>query len=337
MHRTLCGWEYYVLLKEAQTLLKNRMSKAYQISDKLFRLDFSKFSLIICIGEYFYVTQSPPQSPQNPTSFAMTLRKHVGSKFLDSFKQYQNDRIYILEFSNNYKIVIEQFSKGNMFLLDDTGKIIRPYSFKPSEKKSYAIGQEYSFEKSPPLYLLQNLEEFNLFKKENSQKSISSALGKLSFGKIYTNDILDSLKIERNTLIDDINDQQAQDIISCLSQMQKSAQPLICKREGVYELSLRPLQGWDIVQRFDSFSSAIEKFIQSGFDSSSKQNNQKNPQIIRMQIRLVEQQNAILKLDKELNELEIVAKNVQTDIDKIQLLLDKAKKEGKKSLIISDL
>ncbi|MFA5108019.1 MAG: NFACT family protein [Candidatus Micrarchaeia archaeon] len=149
MQRTLSLWEYSILLQEGQSLLKNRLSKAYEISPKLIRLDFGKLSLIISLGKYFYMSENPPEAPQIPSSFAMFIRKHLGGKFLDSFEQYGNDRIYVLGFSNGQKIVIEQYAHGNMFLLDEKDIIVRPYSFKPTALKTYNPGQKYEWPSNP--------------------------------------------------------------------------------------------------------------------------------------------------------------------------------------------
>lgn len=147
MHRTLSNWEYSVLLQECQSLTHNRLSKVYEIEPGLIRLDFGKESLMVGIGDYFYKTSNPPTGPQNPSSFAMFLRKHVGGKFIDEFVQYGNDRIYILKASNGMKIVLEQFAKGNMYLLDSEDVILRPYTFKLSSKKIYKVGERYPWPK----------------------------------------------------------------------------------------------------------------------------------------------------------------------------------------------
>jgi predicted ribosome quality control (RQC) complex YloA/Tae2 family protein len=143
MRRTLSNWEYSVLLEECQSLTHNRLSKVYEIEPGLIRLDFGKESLMVKIGDYFYKTSTPPKGPENPSSFAMFLRKQVGGKFIDEFVQYENDRIYILKASNGMKIVLEQFSKGNMYLLDSEDVILRPYTFKLSSKKIYKVGEKY--------------------------------------------------------------------------------------------------------------------------------------------------------------------------------------------------
>ncbi len=364
MHRTLCGWEYYVLLKESQVLLNTRLHKVYQISDKLFRFDFDKLSLMICVGEYFYITNTPPKPPQNPSPLAMVLRKHVGSKFLESFKQHENDRIYVLHFSNNYKLVLEQFSKGNMFLIDENDRLIQPYTFKPSPNKVYVRAQKYEFAKSPCVHMLQNEADFTSFVAENKQKSISSSLGKLSFGKIYTNDILDVLDISKDTPCEKITSTQKNALISQISNMQKSTRFFILKSLDTtnnsanpsnalktslstknnstanssndsainYELSLRPLANWGIHQEFDSFSLTVENFVQLGFDKA--QVPKSNPNKVRLEIRLRDQQKMLDVIDLEINALDSLIKTIQSDMPNLDSMLKNAKKDGKKTLVL---
>lgn len=144
MHRPLSSLEYEILLCEAQALVKNRLSKAYEISPKLIRLDFGKLSLVVGVGKYFYITQNPPAAPGNPSSFAMHLRKAIGGKFLDSFERHGNDRIFTLTFSNGLKLILEQFAQGNIILASPDMKILRPYTFKIGNK-IYKPAQAYIF------------------------------------------------------------------------------------------------------------------------------------------------------------------------------------------------
>ena len=136
-------WEYSVLLEEAQQkILRKYLRKIYQIDKKLFRFDFGEFSLMVQLGQYLYLTNKPPTAPQNPSNFIMLLRKHICSKKLEKFYQFNFDRYYILEFSNRNKVIMEQFAKGNLILLDENDNLI--VSFYPIniEKKSKYIYPE---------------------------------------------------------------------------------------------------------------------------------------------------------------------------------------------------
>jgi len=330
MHRTLSGWEYFVLLKEAQSLLHNRMSKAYETGMRQFRLDFGKFSLVIGIGRYFYITENPPQSAQTPTSLAMLLRKEISGKFLDSFKQHENDRAYILEFSNEYKLVLEQFSYGNMFLLDSNNKIIRPYTFRPTEKKTYNAGDEYKFQESPQINLLRNMDDWNKLRNENESKSAVSVLGRLSFGKIYSNNILEKLGINREISISEISDSQALKLITEISQMQKSPQFLILKKGEDMELSLCPLEGWEEHKSFDSFSKAVEHFVSLGIEKKPVE--ERSPSQIRLEVRLLEQKKALEKTETEISYLSSAAQFLRANLEKIDALILEAKKTGEKKI-----
>ena len=169
-------WEYSALLEEAQQkIVKKYLKKIYQIDKKLFRFDFGEFSLIVQLGQYFYLTKNPPSAPQNPSNFIMLLRKYINSKKLEKFYQFDFDRYYILEFSNKNKLIIEQFAKGNMILLDENDKILSSFYPTQVEKKSQYlypqakefdlavfIGKKYNLEDKdkPKHYCIYNNEPF---------------------------------------------------------------------------------------------------------------------------------------------------------------------------------
>jgi hypothetical protein len=99
-----------------------------------------------------------------------------------------------------------------------------------------------------------------------------------------------------------------------------------------YELSLRPLENWEIHLEFDSFSLAVEKFVQLGFDNSRVAKS--NPNKIRLEIRLREQQKMLDVIDSEIHQLDSIIKTIQSDMSNLESMLKTAKKDGKKVLIL---
>lgn len=296
-----------------------------------FRLDFGKLSLIIGVGEYFYTTKTPPKGPETPTSFAMLMRKDIGGKFLDSFKQYKNDRIYVMEFSNGHKLILEQFAHGNLFLVDENNAIIRPYSFAPTSKKTYRAGDKYEYPDSPPANLLRNLDDWKIFSKANSTKAIGSALGRLSFGKIYVNNLLLTLGIERDLPVLDIDEKQAEKLILGRLKMQKEPKYLILRKDGGRELSLCELADCEIERSFDSFSEAVQYFVSL---DEGKPISLESPAQIRLKKRLAEQKRALVLADKTIEQLISDANYIEKNMLSVDEKLIEARKKGEKKLIL---
>ena len=85
--------------------------------------------LVIVRGKRAYLSSRDRPMPQNPSSFAMTLRKHIGNARLVSVRQEGFDRVLYLKFEHgrgSITLVIEMFRDGNVILVDDNGQILQP-------------------------------------------------------------------------------------------------------------------------------------------------------------------------------------------------------------------
>ena len=85
--------------------------------------------LVIVRGRRAYLSSRDRPMPQNPSSFAMTLRKHIGNARLVSVRQEGFDRVLYLKFEHgrgSVILVIEMFRDGNVILVDGDGQILQP-------------------------------------------------------------------------------------------------------------------------------------------------------------------------------------------------------------------
>ncbi|MFH1306904.1 MAG: NFACT family protein [Candidatus Micrarchaeota archaeon] len=327
MHRTLSNWEYSILLSEAQVLVGKRVNKIYELCPRKFRLDFGKHSLIISLAEYFYITSTPPPTPQNPPSFSMLLRKHLTNKKLFSFEQYSNDRVYILKFSNGLKLVFEQYAQGNMFLLDENDIIIHPYSFKPTSKKLYKKAQKFPWPSPKEFALPSTIDEWDEFKAKYGDVKIGTALSKLSIGKIYVLEALKQAEADKNQKVCDISGEKASKILEIISNMQKNTSPRVyLSKKTPAEVSLAELEGFEKQKKFDLFGKAVEYFAENSLESFSE--GEKSARILKLQKRLEEQKKALEDAEKQIKELTHVARWMELHLPEIdeKIVLEKEKK-----------
>ncbi|MCX8163266.1 MAG: NFACT family protein [Candidatus Micrarchaeota archaeon] len=177
--KPLSMWEYSFVLEEAaDKIVGSYLKKIYQINQTKFSFDFGKFSLIVNLGKNFYLTSNPPAAPKEPSSFVMLLRKHLKGKKLEKFYQACSDRYYRLDFSHSYSLILKQFAKGNLILLQN-GKIVlffykeeglekeKELYFEPSKEiqPDIFIGKKYSF-LEPQKAINQKIKEFFVYKDE---------------------------------------------------------------------------------------------------------------------------------------------------------------------------
>ena len=76
-------------------------------------------------------------------SVCIKLRKEIGDQKLLSIDIVDNDRTVVFQFKNNYKLILELYSKGNILLLDKTNTIVILTRIYPecSHGKQYTINK----------------------------------------------------------------------------------------------------------------------------------------------------------------------------------------------------
>src|SRR3989338_7157970 len=80
----------------------------------VFRLRFSKESVLVDLKGFAFVAKTFPEPPKQPSSFAMLLRKHLSSAKLSAVRQAGFDRVIEFTFSTKNgerTIIAELFGK----------------------------------------------------------------------------------------------------------------------------------------------------------------------------------------------------------------------------------
>ena len=119
---------------ELEQLVGARAQKAYQphyeqVVLRMKKSGSSPVDLVIVRGKRVYLSERDRPMPQNPSSFAMTLRKYLGNARLIGVLQIGFDRVLRLDFEHGrgkISLIIEMFRDGNAILIDDEDIIIQP-------------------------------------------------------------------------------------------------------------------------------------------------------------------------------------------------------------------
>ena len=110
------------IARELRTMVGVRARKAYQphYEQVVLRLNPKgkpSVDLVIVRGKRLYMSRRDRPMPNNPSPFAMLLRKHLGNSRLVAVEQVGFDRVLILTFEHGggrLKLVIELFRDGNV-------------------------------------------------------------------------------------------------------------------------------------------------------------------------------------------------------------------------------
>jgi len=310
MKRTLCGAEYSILLKEAQSLVGGRLERAYELAPGKFRLVFGKKSLIIQIGKYFYISENPPPSPQNPSPYAMFLRKQLCNKFLRAFCQHNNDAIFFLDFSNNMRLVFETFPHGNLLLLEND-KIIRPYTYDLSQKRHFRAGQIYEWSDGREGVNFSDEKSFLLAAQKVGDAKILSLLQKNSLNKQYASKILANAKIGEEEAAASISGEKLKRLLKCMGEAIENPHFFAYAEEP----SIMPLEGKE-GNKFSTLSQAIEH-IDKG-PNTQNELSQKEKKLLH---RLDEQKKALKKTEAKIQTLEGACQWLEKNLARLETII----------------
>ncbi|MDE1798282.1 MAG: NFACT family protein [Candidatus Micrarchaeota archaeon] len=333
MARTMSNWEYRAMLQDAQPLCGQRLEKAYELSRNLFRLDFGKRSLIVSLGAYFYLCDNPPPGPAQPTSIAMQLRKHLEGQRLAWLTAYKSDRLYVFEFSSGWKILLEQYAGGNLFLLDDKGLIVRPYHYRPTAARVYNTGTAYAYPDSPDFPFPPGIEQWRELARSSPDEKLEKALARWPIGRLYTNEAIAQSGLDGQAQVGAIREPQAGRLLDSLKSVLSHPAPLVYEKANLpgrpVELSLAPLSAYSgpefAARPFASWSEAVEYFFARAAAPAEKK---ESPEVLKLRHRLLEQQSALERLEKEIAAFEPSARWLEGHLAEVEARLHELETAG---------
>ena len=129
--REITSVEIHVLVDELRERIEGGfVRKFYEIGNGAFRFQFyssaSGNTTVYCKLLFAFNETRFAEAAEEPTAFAMGIRKHIEGAAVTGIAQHGTDRIIILGLSSKSgrrSLIIEMFGKGNMVLVDGNGTI----------------------------------------------------------------------------------------------------------------------------------------------------------------------------------------------------------------------
>ncbi len=208
MKESLTSFDIYAITAELQSLVNGWINKIYQPErDELLLVirttNGEKKNLAIKNGKWICITKYKKKNPEQPSSFAMTLRKYLSRKKIHSISQLGFDRIIQVSIGD-CRLIMEIFSNGNVILVRD-GRIILPLIERSWSGREIRKREKYI---PPP----KRTNPFNLdikdFSKnlEKGKDVIRSLIVEMNLGSDYGEEICETAGIEKNLSMPDEND-----------------------------------------------------------------------------------------------------------------------------------
>ncbi|EGQ42699.1 MAG: putative RNA-binding protein, eukaryotic snRNP family [Candidatus Nanosalina sp. J07AB43] len=257
----LTSLDLSILEKEFSRLEDGHVQKVYQRGEELtieiYVPGEDKERLLIGTDRAF-ITKYKRDNPTRPPGFCMELRKHLGH--VEEIKQRGFDRILEIK-SGDTKLICELFGKGN-FILTKKGKIIGALREEKWADREIRVGLEYQY----PEATTDPRKLDDIFKEIQEGEIVREIASKLSFGGTYAEEVLKRANIDKETHVEQLDDERKDIISEKTEDMLNSAENpdpiLYVDGEEPVRSSPFPLERYadDESIDFDTFSEAIDEY-----------------------------------------------------------------------------
>ena len=295
------------IAKELDQLLTNStISNIYKIEDLLiFKLNTNegKKKLIIKSDTRINLTDYDYPIPKFPSQYIMSLRKFLKNRRILGVTQHNFDRIVIFELYNpnseQWKLIIELFNKGNYILIDENNIIKVAKKYKKFKDRDVLAGREYIFPKSRGNdFLTINQNEFIELIKSSDSEIVRILARQINIAGLYCEEICYRAGIDKTSPGAELNKENFNNLFKSLKIIRNQLlfgdidAHIIMDKNGI-EVSVVPFEmeiyrGFE-KRSFKTFNNAVDEFY-SKIDSE-KILKPKDEKILNM----IKQQEKILK------------------------------------------
>lgn len=271
-------------------LINTRIDKAYQpdvdtIRIKLRKAGEGRKDLVIQAGVRIHLTNYPQPNPTIPPNFPMLLRKHLSGGSITSIEQHNFDRIIKIKVQKKeeYTILVELFSKGNIILLDKDNNIISPLKHKTWHDRKITAHEEYKYPSEKGINI--NNCRFEDLKTviNTSDRDITRTLATNGLGGLYAEEVISYTSINKEKLAKELTDDEITQLNNAINELfnkiETNPQPQIILDENDKNKDLVPITLNKYSQfkskSFETFNMAADEFYSKKIVSDIKNKEEK--------------------------------------------------------------
>jgi len=350
MKTELTSVDVFVLAKELNKILNYaRIDKVYQIAERelIIRFYSQKTELrdFIIAPNYICVTKFSKEIPEQPTSFAMQLRKNLSGLFIKEVLQHEFDRIVEIGFGREditHILFIELFSKGNVILCDKDGRILGLLERQKWKDRTLRVGLEYEYPPktaNPRQIGIERLKEVFKNSKKNLVKTLAVDFG---LGGFYAEEICLSTEHSFDKNPNDLSESEIKTIYESIHGIFQKIENDQIKPQIIYDqdknmIHVSPLDSNTYKDSdkkyFTSFNEAIDEYFSSQDFTKTVSTAKKNAEAKREKIELIkkQQEETITKLEKDSERYQKIGDQIYQNnqiIEKIVNSIESARKKG---------
>ncbi len=276
MKKELSSLDIHVLVRElSEALTGGHIDKAYQPSYDEVVLTVTggnrpRRRLLIHIGGFLCITERFKEMPQQPSPYAMLLRKHISNARIVSVQQHGFDRIVVLHLfarGESYRLVCELFRNGTVILVKGD-EIVKPLTSKSWGSRDVKAGKEFLQPPSRANPYEMDFEAFTELMRSSKADLVRTLATQLGLGGEYAEGLVDVSQMSPDRPAAEMALEELGLLFENLRVLfmwaDEDPRPHIVRRldepETVLPVGL-PLEPVDVVETYESFNAAVDAYF----------------------------------------------------------------------------
>ena len=350
MKEALSSFDVTAVVKELQRYVDWNLDKVYQPTREHLILALKsrgegKEFINFFVGKWLFRSTKTKEMPQQPTDFAMMLRKRVSNARLTGVRQQGFERIIVLtlEKDGKYELVLELFAEGNVVLVKD-GIIIQPLISRTWKHRVVRARREFAF--PPPIPDPSEMDQGAIMEmmKASDADIVRTLATRMNLGGRYSEEACARLGIDPHREAADVSVDESSAILDMIKTLMKEAKEsekgIIVKKGGVVEdvvpISMRTYDGGE-TSEFPSFSEAIEEYISMKPATKKEKVAEESKDSGKLKRKIAQQEAAVTSLQDESKDAQAAGDALYAIYGEVNAIIATAKRNVDASGDVGDM
>ncbi|MEW5748609.1 MAG: ribosome rescue protein RqcH [Candidatus Thermoplasmatota archaeon] len=262
------------------------------------------------VGRWLFLSRGTREMPQQPSDFAMMLRKRVANARIAGVRQQGFDRIVVLtlEKEETFDLVLELFGDGNVILVKG-GTIVQPLTSHTWKHRDVKAKREFAFPPPVPDPGAMDAAALLAVLRSSDSDLVRTLATKLNVGGRYSEELCARTNIAPSTPAAGLDDTQADAVLrelrGMMAEAASSGKGFVYSRAGVPEdvspFPMRTCAGLE-AREFATFSEAVEDYVSRKPAAKKEKPKEETKDLDRLKRRVAQQEAAVVSLQDEARE-----------------------------------
>jgi len=300
----MSGLDLRAVVAELQVLLPLWVGKCYQYDEKTVVLRLNgknrvKYQLIIESGRRAHLVEEFPTPPQNPSGFAMYLRKYLMGGRILQFGQRGMERIFFMDIGKKdatLRLFGELYAEGNIILCSEDNTILKPLWHHRFRDRNVVPGDQYGAVEKDCSAL--SVAEFTAILKGSVKDLVRTLATDCLLGGAYAEETCRRAGEPKEIPAKDADPLRVHAaIIAILSDIEKNRSPYI-SASGCWPIKVDDSA---VITRFSSYNMALAAWYPALAPGSRAP---EKPVLTREEVIRIQQKEAAAKFENKIQRLE---------------------------------